>query len=517
MSEENIKTIQGKIIAETEKAVRIQFKSGQETWIAKSTITSKFNSQREWFQPFSIQSWVLEKKKVIVDEVHLVKQFIGKMKARHNDNLIAIYGIGSFFDKNLPASWIKNDIDLILVVKSIRNIPKEIWDKRFYPEDVEGYEVFSGYNTIEMYQNKKRFEEFSGANYEWAILEIKQPENSKLLYGKDIRDQLSDITNLIFDYNDILARGLYHLEKSLKEKDAIGGNELSKAIFKTAFYICVYFIDNFHYTSVIKIGKKIKDIIDIIKPIKDIEVFFEEAVTYRTTGRFKTDFLTLQKEFITFMVSLLESGLLHKKIADTELKNYFTKYFGGFPHLIRFLEKPKPQKNIQHKETHIFDLVPNLQGVDITGKVVDIFKGHRFTKADGSKGNVASFLLEDSTGFIRVVVWDDEVRTTLFNDEEFRKHSTVKVVNGYIRTGFKDKVELHVGKYGNIVLIESPLKPSRKRKLKLSKPEIVKRLKALDINGTKVSKTPCHFCGLLCSPQAKKCPKCGELLAIKFE
>ncbi|MHA2039263.1 MAG: hypothetical protein ACW98X_22785 [Promethearchaeota archaeon] len=509
--------IEGRLVAETQKAILIHFKLGKEVWIPKSTLRADFESNKNISQMFSIDTWVLEKNKVIVDEDLLVKQFVGKMKERHKENLIAIYGIGSFFDENLPVTWVKNDIDLILVIKSIKNIPKGVWDKRFYPEVIEEYSVFSGFNTLEMYQNKEKFIEFSGANYEWAILEIKSPDNSKLLYGKDIRDQLPDINSLTFDYDDILARGLYHMEKSLREKDINAANELSKAIFKTSFYVCVYFAENFSSTSIIYIGKMLKDIVKIIKPVKEIEVFFEEAITYRSSGQFKTDLLTLRKEFITFLISLLKSGTLHKKIDDAQLKPYLTKFFGGFPYLIRFLDNPPRQMNVQNNEPKIINLVPNLPGIDITGRVVDIYKGYRFTKTDNTKGDLASFLLKDSTGLIRVVVWDDEVRTTLFSNVDFKKNSTVRVINGYIRTGFNDKVELHVGKFGNVMLIESPLLPSKRKIPKLTKPEIAKRLKVLDIEETKVSKTPCHFCGMLCSPQAKRCPKCGEPLVFEFD
>lgn len=85
------------------------------------------------------------------------------------------------------------------------------------------------------------------------------------MFGEDIRNELPDISNLLFDYDDILARGLYHIEKSLKEKDrekAMG--DLTKAIFKFSFFICIYFSESFQYTSVIEIEKKLRDIIDII-------------------------------------------------------------------------------------------------------------------------------------------------------------------------------------------------------------------------------------------------------------
>ncbi len=53
--------------------------------------------------------------------------------------------------------------------------------------------------------NKEKFKELSRANYEWALIEIKIPENLRLLYGKDIRHRLPDIDNLTFEYDDILA------------------------------------------------------------------------------------------------------------------------------------------------------------------------------------------------------------------------------------------------------------------------------------------------------------------------
>ena len=257
MSSENVKNVQGKIIAETKKALCLQFKSGQENWIAKSNISSKFNPKRDTFQSFSIQSWVLEKNNILTDDEQLLHHILEKINEQHTDNLIAIYGIGSYFDTNLPDSWIKNDIDLILVVKSIAKIPKEIWKVRFFPEQILGFDIFTGFNTLEMYQDKEKFKKDSGANYKWAVMDIKYPDNSTLLYGEDIRDKIPDVITIPFDYDDILARGIYHLEKSLKEayKDEsdkdLEKREFSKGILKISFSVCVYFVESFHYTSII--------------------------------------------------------------------------------------------------------------------------------------------------------------------------------------------------------------------------------------------------------------------------
>jgi hypothetical protein len=338
--------IRGAIIAETEKAVRIQFNSGKENWIPKSTIKSPFIHEQNREQEFSIDTWVLEKNNISTTETSFIDGIIQDIITTHAGNLIALYGIGSFFDKTLPETWIKNDIDLIIIVKSIENIPKTEWENRFYSKQIDSKEVFFGYNSLEMLTNKDIFLQFSGANYEWALIEMKHPDNSALLYGKDIRGQLPEINDLTFDYDDILARGIYHLEKSLKgENDALIMRELSKAIFKTAFYLCVYFVESFRFTSLVAIEKKLEDIIEFITPLKPFKNFFEEAKLFRTTRKFSMDYEPLRNKFINYLFSLLRRGILHRKIEGEELDSFLAKYFGGFPVLKRYLKRKSLAKN----------------------------------------------------------------------------------------------------------------------------------------------------------------------------
>lgn len=331
--------IKGNLIAETEKAIRIQFNSGQEYWIPKSTIKSVFEHEKIIMQEFLIDTWVLEKNKILAIDHHFLANIIEEAENTLLNNLIAIYGIGSFFDKKLPETWIKNDVDLIFMVKSLDKIPKKEWDNRFYSQLIGEYEVSFGYNTLKMLQNKEIFTKFSGANYEWALIEIKNPTNSSLLYGNDIREQLPDITILSFEYDDILARGMYHLEKSLKgENETAILRELSKSIFKIAFYLCVYFVDTFRFTSLVEIENKLKDIIELITPLKPFKFFFEESKLFRTTGEFSMDYEPLCNKFIRFIFSLLKLGVLHRRIEGEELDIFLAKYFGGFPLLKRKLK-----------------------------------------------------------------------------------------------------------------------------------------------------------------------------------
>ncbi|TFG20507.1 MAG: hypothetical protein EU529_14770 [Promethearchaeota archaeon] len=60
----NIIEVQGSIKAETEKALFIVFNSGQEVWIPKSSIHSKFKPEKGINQKFLVEEWVLKRNNI---------------------------------------------------------------------------------------------------------------------------------------------------------------------------------------------------------------------------------------------------------------------------------------------------------------------------------------------------------------------------------------------------------------------------------------------------------------------
>jgi hypothetical protein len=58
---EKIKKLEGRILGETEKALRVAINNGEEIWIPKSTIRSQYNQELNTKQTFLIDSWFLEK------------------------------------------------------------------------------------------------------------------------------------------------------------------------------------------------------------------------------------------------------------------------------------------------------------------------------------------------------------------------------------------------------------------------------------------------------------------------
>ena len=82
-----------------------------------------------------------------------------ELKKELGDNLISLYGIGSYFDLSLPSDWSANDMDLVVIVKSLEKLPKHDWTNvRYDKKTIDKVILWIGYNTIEGYQNKALFE-----------------------------------------------------------------------------------------------------------------------------------------------------------------------------------------------------------------------------------------------------------------------------------------------------------------------------------------------------------------------
>jgi len=277
----------------------------------------------------------------------VLKNVLDDLQQRFSDNIISIFGIGSYFDDSLPSDWIKIDLDIIVIVKSLEAIPKPDWTHiRYEKKEIDSYEVWLGFNTLEAYQNKSMFEAQSFSNYEWSLLELKRPENSKLLYGQDIRDQLPDIAKIRFDYDNILARSLYHLDRSFKEamvtKDIDASmQQFTKGVFQFGFYLCIYFDKNYRLTSIRAITNSIEHLTKQNTIEKEILDYIKDAIFYRRTHRFPSKFTTMRNSFILRIFSLIGKGQLHRRMNFNELIQYLESQFGGLSYMIQFAGRVK--------------------------------------------------------------------------------------------------------------------------------------------------------------------------------
>lgn len=81
------------------------------------------------------------------------------------------------------------------------------------------------------------------------------------------------------------------------------------------------------------------------------------------------------------------------------------------------------------KWTKIGDLRNGMFNVNVAGRVAQISEERSFNRSDGTSGRVASVLLEDETGTVRLSLWDDDVDLK----NELETGSLLAVENGYTR------------------------------------------------------------------------------------
>ena len=454
----------------------------------------------------------------------MIKGVLDDLKSRFSEHIVSVFGIGSYFDESLPPNWIKNDVDLVVIVDSLEIVPKQDWTEvRYEKKQVEDKEIWIGFNSLEGVKNRKQFKKESFANYEWSSLDLKLPENSALLYGRNVRDELPEITALKFDYDDILIRSFYHLNNSYKEGTTLKAmREFTKGIFKFGFYLCVYFDPQFRFTSIVKIAEKIKLLVSSDKIDSNFNAYLEEAVIYRMTSQFKSEFKSLRDDFVKFVFASLESGSVRQKMDKTELIKLLSVSFSGLAYLVRFVRKLEALETPKIVEDEDFsfapndsplkisDIEPNMNSITIYGRIKEIYYKFKFERDDGNEGQGASFLLHDSTGDIRVVLWGKH--SEVFKRNEFNVNEIVKILNGFAKKG-RAGTEIYVGKYGNIILSPEGVDLTKHSGLKnIEDSAKAKNNVVQTIRSIKVKKIICPFCSSMCSTKLRFCGNCGEPL-----
>jgi replication factor A1 len=100
----------------------------------------------------------------------------------------------------------------------------------------------------------------------------------------------------------------------------------------------------------------------------------------------------------------------------------------------------------------IQDLVSGLNDVTVSGKVVSVYPPKTFTRRDWTEGKLASILVSDKSGTLRVVLWDQKAE--IVERGKIQREQKVIISHGYVREGLDGKPELHLGHKGNVKILE---------------------------------------------------------------
>lgn len=109
----------------------------------------------------------------------------------------------------------------------------------------------------------------------------------------------------------------------------------------------------------------------------------------------------------------------------------------------------KSEKKVEYEEefTPVEDIKADMNNINVSGRVLDIGEIRTFEKKDGSTGRVGNLLLGDSTGKIRLTLWDE--KTSFLDEVDFDE--TIEVLHAYSReNAFNQQVELNLGGRGII-------------------------------------------------------------------
>jgi replication factor A1 len=91
-------------------------------------------------------------------------------------------------------------------------------------------------------------------------------------------------------------------------------------------------------------------------------------------------------------------------------------------------------------------LVPGLSDVTVAGRVMAVFPAKVYEKSKGVR--VASLLIADKSGILRVVLWNDKV--AFADPSKIRVDQMVRFSHGYTKEDRFGKVELHIGEKGEV-------------------------------------------------------------------
>lgn len=100
----------------------------------------------------------------------------------------------------------------------------------------------------------------------------------------------------------------------------------------------------------------------------------------------------------------------------------------------------------------IKNIVAGMRNVNIVGRIFRISKINEFTKSNGATGRVANIFIGDNTGFIRIPLWDDQVK--LLEVNVLSVGYAVYVSNGMVRENVFGNIEITLGRFGTITQVE---------------------------------------------------------------
>ena len=113
----------------------------------------------------------------------------------------------------------------------------------------------------------------------------------------------------------------------------------------------------------------------------------------------------------------------------------------------------------EQKFLKIDEIIDGMNGVNISGVIIDISDVRTFSRKDGTEGTIGTFTIGDATGKTRVSLWDDKT----VHLDEFDFGDSIDILNAYSRlNNFSQTVELNVGSRGSVIASDKKIQYQEK-------------------------------------------------------
>jgi len=100
------------------------------------------------------------------------------------------------------------------------------------------------------------------------------------------------------------------------------------------------------------------------------------------------------------------------------------------------------------RKLEIKNIIAGMRNVSVAGRIFKKSDIIEFKKKDGSEGRVVNLFVGDRTGFVRVPLWNEQVK--LIEDDILKLGDIVQISGAYAQENIYGDVELSLGKYGEI-------------------------------------------------------------------
>lgn len=157
-----------------------------------------------------------------------------------------------------------------------------------------------------------------------------------------------------------------------------------------------------------------------------------------------------EEELIQQILSKNLEVKLNQILEDLETEKTKTAGLIANTTLLRLIAAKYGVQNLKNRDfdprLSISNLIPGLNNVTVVGRVVTVYPSRTF---EGKKpGKIASLIVFDEDGIIRVVLWNDKV--DLIETGKLKVGHIARFAHGYTREDRNGKTELHIGEKSEI-------------------------------------------------------------------